>query len=462
MCYTFLFLHLALKFVKKSFLIILTGLLIFAACKKEDSILGLDVQPEDDLLFSSFHDASVAASNTVREDSLLSSLNNLGIYLLGSYNDPVFGRSDAEIFTNFILKDNITNVDAGSKPQMDSVVLSLAYKTDFYGDTLDPLKLNVHLLTNGTSPDSFYFSNQVKPYDPADITESGNGYTFTPRPAQWVRVGNDTVKPQLRIRLNKTWFEENLLALDEQNLVNSATMQQVFKGLYITTTNSTVFSPEGGSILFFQLFDNATRLTFYYHNFTQSGLVLDLTCGAGTGHFNHFAHDYGTAHQKLQSQLSIANDTANGNQNIFLQSMAGLGARVFFPDLTALCDSGPIAVGRAELIFQVDEDPQWQNANYKSPAGLWLRAFKSDGTQEAVVDAGTPWFGGSYDATLKVYKFDIARHINQVCNGKMGNYGFYVYPAESTSKPYRVVLGGGKNSNYPIRLNIAYTKLYKE
>jgi hypothetical protein len=464
MCYTFLFLHLS-KFVRKSPLIISAAVLaLFFACKKGDSVLGLDVQPENDILYSSYFDASVASSKTVSEESLVSSINNFGIYLLGSYNDPVFGRSDASIYTNFILKDNITNVNTGTKPLMDSVVLSLTYKIDYYGDTTDQLKLNVHLLTDSLKSGTTYYSNSTKTYDAADITESGNGYTFTPRPATYLTVGTDEVKPQLRIRLSKTWFEDNLLTMDNVNLASSAAMQEVFKGLLITTKNSTLFSPDHGSILFFSLFDNSTRITFYYHNFTSTGQKLEFTCGSGTGHFNNFEHDYGNAHASLKSQIDPANPdpTIQGGQQLFLQSMAGLGAKIYFPDLTSLCDSGPISVARAELIFPADQDAQYQLDNYKAPLGLFMKAYKSDGTLETMEDAGAYWFGGAYDNTEKQYKFNIARQVNLICNGKKDNYGFLLYPTESTSKPYRVVLGGGSSATYPIRLKIYYTKLFKE
>ncbi|MBC7864027.1 MAG: DUF4270 family protein, partial [Bacteroidia bacterium] len=396
-------------FTKKFLLIVIAVFAIFFSCKKEDSILGLDVQPENDLLYASFYDDAHCISKTVKDDSLISSLNNLGIYLLGSYADPVFGRSDASIFTNFILKDNITNVNTGTKPQMDSVVLSLVYKIDYYGDTTDQMKVNVHLLTDSINPLTFYSSYNTEPFNPADITESGTGYSFYPMPKCSVNVGGVNVKQQLRIRLNKTFFEDSLLTQDAVNLANSTAMQKIFKGLYITTKNTTVFSPDYGSLLYFLLYDNSTKITFYYHNFTQSSQMLEFTCGGGTGHFNHFDHDFGIANSNLQAQLNTnpaPGDTVYGQKNIFIQSMAGLGANLNFSKLTYLCDSGAIAVAKAELLIPVDQDPQWFGTTYQPPLGLWLKAYKSDGTLESMVDAGTYWFGGSYDATLKVYKFD--------------------------------------------------------
>jgi hypothetical protein len=466
MCYTFLFLHLSNSVRNLCIIVCISFFAVFISCKKDDTIIGLDVQPENDLLYGSYDESTKIISQTVFDTALLSSLNNLGVYLLGSYQDPIFGRSDADIYTNFILKDNITAVNTGSKPQMDSVVLSLAYKIDFYGDSTDALKVNVHMLQSSVTlnKDSLYYSNEAVAYEAADITESGNGYVFNPHPASYVNVGGTYLKPQVRIRLDKTWFEDNLLLMDNINLASTAAMQQVFKGLYITTNSTSTFSPDYGSILFFSLYDANTSLTFYYHNFTEPTQKIQLTCGGGTAHFNHYEHDYGTANSSLQGQIdnsTATNDTLLGQQNVFIQCMAGLGMKLQMPELSKYCDSGAIAVAKAELIFPVDQDAQWYSDKYKVPLAFGIKAYTSTGTLVNVADAGASWMGGSYDATNKVFRINIPRHISNICNGKTGNYGFLVYPSETTSKPYRAVITGSKHST-PIKLQLSYTKLYKK
>ncbi|MFM7990032.1 MAG: DUF4270 family protein, partial [Candidatus Fonsibacter sp.] len=121
----------------------------------------------------------------------------------------------------------------------------------------------------------------------------GTGLNFLPKPTSFVNVGGIKAKPQVRIRLDKKWFEENLLLKDDIYLKNSTTLQQIFKGLYISTSSTSTFSPDYGSVMFFSLFDASTSLTMYYHNLSQSNQKIELSCGAGTGHFNTFSHDYG-------------------------------------------------------------------------------------------------------------------------------------------------------------------------
>jgi Domain of unknown function (DUF4270) len=449
---------------KISFALLLVFLLF--ACKKENSVLGLDVQPEEDLLYSSFDESALVEIKTDYDTGLVSSLNNLGVYLLGTLQDPVFGRSDASIYTNFILKDNITNVNTGSKAQMDSVVLTLAYKTDFYGDTLDPLTVNVYKLHPAVnlSKDSVYSSGSRYKYESQDITESGNGLTFLPRPATFSSVNGVTTRPQLRIKLDKTWFEENLLLKDDVYLKSSSAMQQLFKGLVITTASTQAFSPGYGSMLYFSLFDANTNLTFYYHNFTQSNQKLVLLSGAGTGHFNSFTHDYGTANSQLQQQIDAdtSNDFLLGQQNVFVQSTAGLGLKVKFPDVTKYCDSGAISVVRAELVLKADEDPQWQLENYKTPLSFGIKAIDENGRRNDIADVGGVWVGGSYNSTTKEYIINLPRHMNQLCNKKIGNYGFFIFPSESTSRAFRAVLCGSNHPQHRAKLRLYYVKLYKQ
>ena len=71
------------------------------SCKKQDdnSILGLDVQPENDLVGLTISDTASVFMYTQRVDSV-KSYNDQYKYL-GSNQDPIFGRTDASIYTNY-------------------------------------------------------------------------------------------------------------------------------------------------------------------------------------------------------------------------------------------------------------------------------------------------------------------------------------------------------------------------
>ena len=90
-------------------LLLLSFIVVFS-CKKKDeqSILGLDVQPENDLVGLTITDSASVFMHTQRVDSV-KSYNDQYKYL-GSNQDPIFGRTDASIYTNFSISTLAANV----------------------------------------------------------------------------------------------------------------------------------------------------------------------------------------------------------------------------------------------------------------------------------------------------------------------------------------------------------------
>src|SRR2546425_812261 len=83
-----------------SLILILSFLIITGGCKKPED-LGLNVLPSSDPLGTPFSDTATILSVTTREDSLKS--DELSRMVLGSYNEPEFGLSDASVFTQILL-----------------------------------------------------------------------------------------------------------------------------------------------------------------------------------------------------------------------------------------------------------------------------------------------------------------------------------------------------------------------
>ncbi len=102
-------------------------LAVVFSCKKKDdeSVLGLDVQPENDLVGVTISDTSSVFMHTQKVDAVRS-YNDQYKYL-GSNQDPIFGRTDASIYTNFSIANNLTNVSFGIKPVLDSAEIVLRF-----------------------------------------------------------------------------------------------------------------------------------------------------------------------------------------------------------------------------------------------------------------------------------------------------------------------------------------------
>ena len=102
--------------------------LLFISCS-DPNILGLEIQPESDniLIFNTISDdfkIDVQSEDSLRTDNVVS-------LTLGEIYDPVFGLNSAGFYTQLLLTEN--NIDLGSNPVVDSVVLSYTY-SGYYGD----------------------------------------------------------------------------------------------------------------------------------------------------------------------------------------------------------------------------------------------------------------------------------------------------------------------------------------
>ncbi|MCD4724838.1 MAG: DUF4270 domain-containing protein, partial [Bacteroidales bacterium] len=136
--------------------IILISLLLIACNKRPDQI-GLNLQPESAELLVIFDSETGLLSHSVREDSVRTDGNAIKTAMLGSMLDPVFGKTTAEIFSQFRLSEN--GHDFGTDAILDSLILSLAY-TGLYGDSLSSQTIRIFELSESMDPDSTYFSNQ--------------------------------------------------------------------------------------------------------------------------------------------------------------------------------------------------------------------------------------------------------------------------------------------------------------
>src|SRR5574343_3312 len=155
----------------------LMALLISTSCKKKETSLGNDVLDPNSLLNSTQVDTFELTTFTIAEDSLIS--DNPAYGVLGSYNDPKFGKVDASFYTQFILSGTSPNFGDISTITVDSMMLGLQY-VDFYGE-LSPQTVEVYQMTEDIYLDSTYYSFEHKNHSSTNLVMPGYG-TFTPDP----------------------------------------------------------------------------------------------------------------------------------------------------------------------------------------------------------------------------------------------------------------------------------------
>jgi len=431
------------------FLALITGLI--SSCKKKTpENIGLDLLPDVDLLNATFTDTATLVTHTVKDDSLKT--DEAAPLLLGNINDPIFGITRSSIFTQFSLPT--TNPSFGANPVLDSAVLSLAYNSGQYYGTLDPQKFEVYELSEMMSIGSSYYSNTMLQYQ---TTQQIGSATITPDVTNTIMVGTDTFPAHLRIKLSGGFFQNFLTNSNYTSSYNSnANFQTAFKGIYIKSSSDTT---NAGAILYMNITDTYSRLTLYYKNDTDTLLhsyYFDIS-KTDCARFSHFEHVY-TPASDISSQLSTAN-TIQASY-VYVQPMAGVRTKITMPYLSDFFKNGRVTINKAELILPVE--PSSVSTAFSAHAKLV--ATIADNTLGPVVMPdyfeGATYFGGDYDATNKVYKFNIARYVQQVLNGTKENQGLYIITNARPTTANRVQLIGG-NQSIPnhMRLKITYTPL---
>lgn len=435
---------------------IFIGVILISSCKKEDSdsLLGLDVQPDNDLLGITVTDSTSLFMHTQLVEPVRT--YNDQYKFLGSTQDPIFGKNEASIYTNFSIQNNLTNVSFGSNPVLDSVEMVIRYVGQFVGDTNSVLNYKVQVLSDKLSFDSIYRTNSV--VNKANIAINFGGK---------IKVIDNSY--YLVLPLDKA-FGQYILQTTS-NLTNNTAFQAANKGFYISAANPSS-NVGSGSIRRMDLHDNLSGVKLYYHDGNSTSAKQQTALFTFRGQdglsFNHIEHQYSSgAITNLTDQI-IVKDSTKGKTNVYLNSFGGTRVRVYLPFIKQFADSQNVSINRAELIVKVDES--FFNTYYGVPTELALLATDANGTELATVDQqeATDFakYNGLYDATKKQYTFNIARHVQQIIQNKKTNYGFYLVnatPSQATAirrdnRWNRVVLGGANNTNYKPYFKVTYIK----
>ncbi|MEI6817331.1 MAG: DUF4270 domain-containing protein [Bacteroidota bacterium] len=402
----------------------------------DPSTIGLAVQPNSDKINMRFTDTVTVTASTVYSDSIRS--DNAGYNLLGSYDDPVFGKTSASFYAVANLES--FNNSFGVNPIADSMILSLEY-AGYYGDTTTTQSLTVYQLTEGLNQGTAYYSNQNFSYDNAAI---GN-LVFTPHPHDSVNVGGANQQAQLRIKLNSS-LANSILNQNSTVLGGNAAFTNFFKGIYVKTGDVNMLGK--GSILYFNSTSINSRITLCFHNSSSAGLSFNMVFDNSSARVNHFEHDY--------SGTNIIQHIGLPSPIVYSQAMGGVKTFINFPNLKHFLDSGKICINKAELIVTIAADNA--SAIYPPPANMVLYALDSIGEQVSLPDYTLSTYQIPLINSIE-YDFVINDYIQRVLLGTITDHGLQLETASRTSLANRVIIGGGNNPLVPMKLKITYTKL---
>lgn len=412
------------------------------ACNKTDQV-GLGVAPESDKPGVRFNNSYRVGAYTQREDSLRT--DEPAFNLLGTYVDPLFGKSEAAFASQFRLSTH--NVNFGPSPTLDSLILSLSY-VGYYGDvssTNGIQNIKVYELTTAIDKGTNYYGNAdfSSMYDPQELAN----ISIQPRPTDNVLVNGVSQDPQLRINLSNTLGNKFINASGTGALANDEGLASLFKGLFVTALNASQTSGQG-AILHFDLLNSDSKLTLYYKDSNGAPATYDFIINSDCARINLFKKDYSNA--VFAGQL---NQSSTDSSLVYIQSNGGTTVKIEFPFIQSLKDSGTIIINKAEVIFEADADA---GAVLKPTDQLYLLPLDANGKVKIIADQleSSSFYGGFYDPVTHQYKFNIGKHLQQVIYGNETDYGWVLAAGNSASLCSRVVIKGKNN----IKFNLTYTK----
>ncbi|MEM6297547.1 MAG: DUF4270 family protein [Bacteroidota bacterium] len=404
--------------------------------------IGVDLQPEDQLINTLFTDTMTVKTELVTIDSVRT--DNAATFLVGSVQDPDFGNYEAQSFfkINMGTRDSISFLsDDGEIAKIDSVVFILALD-DTYGDTTQTVELGLFpLLPNQGFEDTvtYYqfnrFDSEVNPIVTLSYPE---GLTDDRR---------------LRVFLDSSFIADNIT--DDGILFNEE-LKEDFEQFVLRTT-----SPETSrSILSFNR--ELSRLVAYYSfdgDTSSSAAVLFLN-----KRFTNITYDFseGSPFPELADNQVIPT-----NGRTYVQAGTGITTRVTFPNLKAFLPDVEYRIHRAELRMLPVEGTI--SEDFTPPASLFL--FRSDeegniarasgGSELAIPFEGVSGQAASFRYNTNGQNYgdvNITQYLQRLLDEETENNGIILGPTNNESTVRRAIFQDGDPFNpNPIQLRVYYT-----
>lgn len=422
---------------------------LYTACN-EPNDLGMELLPTTDLIeVKNLVDKNSISSYTYSEGPVRT--DESAKSLLGSFYDPVFGKTTINFAAQFRLQDF---PDFGTNPVADSVKLFLYYRL-MYGDTVTPQRFRIYELESPLEVDQDY-TQDVNLAEMTSLQLLGER-DYTPV-VRLDSASQDTFYQLITIPLDIS-LGEKLVNADSLQMINNDVFLEYFKGLFIESEEQTA---EGGSILTLEAASSSSfqgsALVVYYNNDENKAedepdtLLNPYVITRFSARVNSIEHDYSGTPFEANLNVDSGDDSL-----IYVQATGGLKSKIYIEGLSSWKDSVNIGINKAELVFQVDTITS-EVDKYPPPSQLLFTVLDDEGTEFLPIDYGfsSAYYGGQLRSDY-TYRFNITQHMQQIIDGEAENHGFFLTTARKNSEANRVVLKGS-NSQTGIKLVITYSK----
>lgn len=444
----------------------LAASLLTVACTSRDEAFGNGMIPPSQQMGSAIDSTVSVFSYVVTCDSLDTNIADFYQPFMGSYIDPIVGRTDVAVFTNFSPNGFEHSHYFGENPVIDSMRYAIAFSAAL-GDTTQTVTVDVYEVKEGIQfyQDSAYFSNfDMTPHIGTEplfsFEHKGVGTAYGKLPQEFAER-----------MLDNTQSQENIYYAD-------TAFHRKFPGLYFKLRQPATSGE--GQMLQFDLSQSAMFL--FYHNTGPDGLDTlqqrmwffgDLTYDYVS--FSTVQHDYSFA-DPARGGVTTAEigDTVNASKYIYVQGLAGLMGALKV-DETALeglkqkaVDLGysHIALHRAELqVTMVDSGAEQYDLSFPT-LGIYYDMLKYQFLSEynpileSITSSGySSTLGGALNRSKGVYTFNLTSYMQSLLTGKEKRFTTQLLPAYGFRNNFARCWIYGTDSPYPPQLVLTYTMI---
>jgi len=443
----------------------------------EPSLIGADVIDTDRPDVVSTDTLTIFASS-IEDDSIqtFDDLNLLLTYPLGKFEDPIFGKSDAEINTQLRLTGRpdsaIFNRIIDNEAKLDSVIFVLEYDPDrFFGNSNSQQNVSVFLLDDPMDNNVNYYSTD----DFAAGSLLGSGTVNPSQPDTTLILRGDTIRsPQLRLKLDKDnpiftdYLFRDINSL--QYYQSDDSLLQILNGVKVVVDN-----PDHTDLMMSIKLSSAPIAGMYMHYHTKPTIdnpdadtvFYQFRISNDAAQMVNFKHDYENSFVK--SYIDSINDETDGEEFIFVQGMQGLIGKIRIPYTNGLKNT---IINQAQLELTIATMVPDDEADYRENPleQIFLSKRNEDGDLIAIADLQAAFggnlvrvFGGNLveeiinNVDIGTYTMNITEHLQDMINGLEETDELFITTigkAEATNRS--IIFGTGHPTHAP-KLNVTYT-----
>jgi len=408
---------------------------------------------EDGAIEIDYTDSVPVLGQTIETDPVVvyrSAISFTGsTYLLGNIEDPVFGRSSADIYYSAGLFNN--QFPAFDTLQIDSVVMSLPLDTlGQYAKDGVLHNISVYQLTSSLTesiPDTL-FSNQT--FDSESMAMGSISRTVSHRDSVEIYVPSlDSTllfPPQLRIPLDTQLW--HTIVRDTMIIRDGERFQEEVKG-FLLSSESTESSLIGldlgpGSTATIELYYSSVEGT------TKSLYVFDLAAVRS----NYFKHDISAT--PLEAAL-----VSGSSDRWYLQEMQGPDIEI---DISSVLDYSDRVINRAtlQLFIEKETNPLFSSVEelellYEDAGGIkrlvFDNAFQNQNNLVIDIFDGQPREELVQGDSLLQVSFDLTNHVNSIISSAVESKKIIISSSNKASGAARNIFFG-TSSEYPPKLKL--------